>query len=49
MKIMHEQCGGLLQSISTQAEIDKQKLWLEIENILGEEAPVAPSNINNNK
>ncbi len=39
---------GFLQSISKQAEIDKRKLWFEIEKILGEEAPVQPANINNN-
>ncbi len=37
-----------LQNISQQAEIDKQKWWSEIEKILGEDAPVAPANINNN-
>ncbi len=38
----------LLQSISKQTEIDKHKWWSEIEKILGEDAPVAPVNINNN-
>ncbi len=37
-----------LQNISQQAEIDKQKCWREIEKILGEDVPVAPTNINNN-
>ncbi len=38
----------LLQRISKRAEIDKQKCWREIEKILGEDAPMAAANINNN-
>ena len=48
MKIRHELCGAMLESYFKQTEIDKQKCWREIEKILGEDAPVAPANINNN-